>query len=189
MFTKKPRFLSRDVKASPSDEHITFLAAHPGLCLTEPCITVASVVMGGLDQSVDPCHDFYNFACGGWIKRNPLPDGKSRWGTFSNLWEHNMLVMKHLLGKSPCSLSATFMRRSVCGTSLNSTWKGVGRAPPTPVRMKVHPKFLNCQEWSGVENVALVSFVKCSISGYLFYWSIGLVIFLFFLFYQQYLFV
>lgn len=74
-------------------------AAHPGLCLTEPCITVASAVMGALDRSVDPCHDFYNFACGGWVKSNPLPEGKSRWGPFSNLWEHNMLVMKHLLGK------------------------------------------------------------------------------------------
>lgn len=77
-------------------------AAHPGLCLTEPCITVASAVMGALDRSVDPCHDFYDFACGGWVKSNPLPEGKSRWGPFSNLWEHNMLVMKHLLGKSLC---------------------------------------------------------------------------------------
>lgn len=33
------------------------------------------------------------------MKNNPLPEGKSRWGPFSNLWEHNMLVMKHLLGK------------------------------------------------------------------------------------------
>lgn len=88
-------------KNKPKKLHL-FPAAHPGLCLTEPCITVASMVMGGLDQSVDPCNDFYNFACGGWIKHNPLPDGKSRWGTFSNLWEHNMLAMKHLLGKSPC---------------------------------------------------------------------------------------
>ncbi|KAI4826909.1 hypothetical protein KUCAC02_030339 [Chaenocephalus aceratus] len=29
------------------------------LCLSEPCITVASAVMGALIQSVDPCHDFY----------------------------------------------------------------------------------------------------------------------------------
>uniref|UniRef100_A0A8D3E6F3 Endothelin-converting enzyme 1 n=1 Tax=Scophthalmus maximus TaxID=52904 RepID=A0A8D3E6F3_SCOMX len=79
--------------------------AHPGLCLTEPCITVASAVIGALDRSVDPCHDFYNFACGGWVKNNPLPEGKSRWGPFSNLWEHNMLVMKHLLGKTPVSES------------------------------------------------------------------------------------
>uniref|UniRef100_A0A1A8BRC1 Endothelin-converting enzyme 1 n=2 Tax=Nothobranchius kadleci TaxID=1051664 RepID=A0A1A8BRC1_NOTKA len=71
--------------------------AHPGLCLTEPCITVGSTVAGALDRSVDPCQDFYNFACGGWVKNNPLPEGKSRWGPFSNLWEHNMLVMKRLL--------------------------------------------------------------------------------------------
>uniref|UniRef100_A0A667ZK08 Endothelin-converting enzyme 1 n=1 Tax=Myripristis murdjan TaxID=586833 RepID=A0A667ZK08_9TELE len=59
---------------------------HPGLCLTEPCITVASAVMGALDRSVDPCHDFYNFACGGWVKNNPLPEGKSRWGPFNVLY-------------------------------------------------------------------------------------------------------
>lgn len=108
MFTKNPCFLSWDVKASRSEGNILLPAAHPGLCLTEPCITVASGVLGGLDQSVDPCNDFYDFACGGWIKRNPLPDGKSRWGTFSNLWDHNILVMKHLLGKSPCFELATF---------------------------------------------------------------------------------
>ncbi|XP_029358545.1 endothelin-converting enzyme 1 [Echeneis naucrates] len=76
---------------------VFYKQTHPGLCLTEPCITVASAVIGALDRSVDPCHDFYNFACGGWVKKNPLPEGKSRWGPFSNLWEHNMLVMKHLL--------------------------------------------------------------------------------------------
>ncbi|XP_036415962.1 endothelin-converting enzyme 1 isoform X2 [Colossoma macropomum] len=70
---------------------------HPGVCLSEPCVSVAASVMAALDRSVDPCHDFYNFACGGWVKKNPLPEGKSRWGPFSNLWEHNMAAMKSLL--------------------------------------------------------------------------------------------
>lgn len=77
-----------------------YFSAHPGLCLTEPCVSVAAAVMGALDHSVDPCNDFYSYACGGWMKKNPLPEGKSRWDTFSNLWEHNMAVMKNLLGQS-----------------------------------------------------------------------------------------
>uniref|UniRef100_A0A671T9B9 Endothelin-converting enzyme 1 n=1 Tax=Sinocyclocheilus anshuiensis TaxID=1608454 RepID=A0A671T9B9_9TELE len=71
--------------------------AHPGMCLSEPCVSVASTVLGALDRSVDPCQDFYNFACGGWVRKNPLPEGKSRWGPFSNLWEHNMAIMRNLL--------------------------------------------------------------------------------------------
>uniref|UniRef100_A0A673FWE8 Endothelin-converting enzyme 1 n=1 Tax=Sinocyclocheilus rhinocerous TaxID=307959 RepID=A0A673FWE8_9TELE len=77
--------------------HILVLTAHPGMCLSEPCVSVASTVLGALDRSVDPCQDFYNFACGGWMRKNPLPEGKSRWGPFSNLWEHNMAIMKNLL--------------------------------------------------------------------------------------------
>uniref|UniRef100_A0A8C1X592 Endothelin-converting enzyme 1 n=1 Tax=Cyprinus carpio TaxID=7962 RepID=A0A8C1X592_CYPCA len=70
---------------------------HPGMCLSEPCVSVASTVLGALDRSVDPCQDFYTFACGGWMRKNPLPEGKSRWGPFSNLWENNMAIMKNLL--------------------------------------------------------------------------------------------
>uniref|UniRef100_A0A8C1CE68 Endothelin-converting enzyme 1 n=1 Tax=Cyprinus carpio carpio TaxID=630221 RepID=A0A8C1CE68_CYPCA len=71
--------------------------SHPGMCLSEPCVSVASTVLGALDRSVDPCQDFYTFACGGWMRKNPLPEGKSRWGPFSNLWENNMAIMKNLL--------------------------------------------------------------------------------------------
>ncbi|XP_058857815.1 endothelin-converting enzyme 1-like isoform X2 [Acipenser ruthenus] len=71
--------------------------AHPQLCLSESCIKVASSILGSLDRNVDPCQDFYSFACGNWVKTNPLPDGHSRWGTFNSLWEHNQAIMKHLL--------------------------------------------------------------------------------------------
>ncbi|XP_077204336.1 endothelin-converting enzyme 2 [Paroedura picta] len=66
-------------------------------CLTEACTIVASKILEALDRATHPCDDFYQYACGGWIKRNPLPDGRSKWSTFNNIWDQNQAIMKHLL--------------------------------------------------------------------------------------------
>ncbi|XP_078010791.1 endothelin-converting enzyme 2 isoform X7 [Phascolarctos cinereus] len=66
-------------------------------CLTEACIRVAGKILESLDREVSPCEDFYQFSCGGWMRRNPLPDGRSRWNTFNSLWDQNQAVLKHLL--------------------------------------------------------------------------------------------
>ena len=66
-------------------------------------VTMASISMmtlaqeplrSGLDQtncdtSVRPGDDFYGYACGGWMKKNPLPAAYSRYGSFDQLQENN----------------------------------------------------------------------------------------------------
>ncbi|XP_075412247.1 endothelin-converting enzyme 2 isoform X1 [Tenrec ecaudatus] len=66
-------------------------------CLTEACVRVAGKILESLDRGVSPCEDFYQFSCGGWIQRNPLPDGRSRWNAFNSLWDQNQAILKHLL--------------------------------------------------------------------------------------------
>ena len=51
------------------------------VCLTESCVIAASNLLQQLDRTVDPCHDFYRFACGGYIDKTVLPEHKTRTGT------------------------------------------------------------------------------------------------------------
>ncbi|XP_045154875.1 endothelin-converting enzyme 1 [Echinops telfairi] len=84
---------------------VQYRTGSPSMCLSEACVSVTSSILNSMDPTVDPCQDFFSYACGGWVKANPVPDGHSRWGTFSNLWEHNQAIIKHLLENATASVS------------------------------------------------------------------------------------
>ena len=50
-----------------------------------------------LDRSVDACTNFYEFACGGWRKANPIPSDQTRWGRFNQLADRNRDVLHEIL--------------------------------------------------------------------------------------------
>ena len=43
------------------------------MCLTPECIKLAASVLSAIDQTVDPCTDFYKFSCGNWIQNTIIP--------------------------------------------------------------------------------------------------------------------
>jgi putative endopeptidase len=74
------------------------------MTLTSSAQLRSGINMNDLNTSVRPADDFYEYACGGWMKANPLPAAYSRFGSFDRLAEDNNKringILKELLENS-----------------------------------------------------------------------------------------
>ncbi|XP_024936954.1 neprilysin-4 isoform X2 [Cephus cinctus] len=67
------------------------------MCQNEDCIKTAARVMEAMNRSIDPCVDFYKFACGGWIAKHPIPQSQTSWDQLSLLREELLKNLRILL--------------------------------------------------------------------------------------------
>lgn len=63
----------------------------------KPKKSKSGVTISNLDNSVKPSADFYQYACGGWMKLNPLGAEYARYGSFDVLAENNQKQLKDLV--------------------------------------------------------------------------------------------
>jgi len=56
-----------------------------------------SLDLTSMDRTADPCADFFQYSCGGWIKKNPIPPDQSSWDTYSKMEDENRVRLKDIL--------------------------------------------------------------------------------------------
>ncbi len=66
---------------------------------------IPSFDLEAMDPAVDPCTDFFQYACGKWTASNPIPPDKTRWGRFDELRERNRYLLRDILEKTTNTLA------------------------------------------------------------------------------------
>ena len=92
---------------------------------SQPQPAAAGFTIDNIDKATDPCVDFYQYACGNWMKKAEIPADRPGWASFNEVDERNLVTLRGILekaaaasgfsprfGKSPPS---TFSRTSASG--------------------------------------------------------------------------
>jgi endothelin-converting enzyme/putative endopeptidase len=74
----------------------------------QPTASRSGIDLAAMDRTANACVDFYQFACGGWMAKHPIPADKGRYSRFDELQDRNDEILRDILeGAAKSSTAAT----------------------------------------------------------------------------------
>lgn len=81
----------------PPEDYQSLANDQQNVCSTKKCRDVSAWIKKAINETVNPCEDFYEYACGQWIEDHPIPKGKLQISSFTEVRDMNNEAMKKAL--------------------------------------------------------------------------------------------
>ncbi|KAI4501887.1 hypothetical protein M0802_003222 [Mischocyttarus mexicanus] len=127
------------------------------ICQSEECKLIARIIKDNINKSVDPCDDFYQYACGKFGENNPIPPGEDTW-SFVRIMQKNLnRQMEEILVSEESSDDLLTIKLGkihfrTCMDLKGRERKGLEPLVTTMARIGGWPLIMEPEEWDETEH-------------------------------------